>query len=685
MRTERLYIDDEFVDIGTDTRIVLNIKSNLFNDISRIASNSTYTIKLPKTVRNSSVFSLIDVVTSDAGFAYKTHKARYFRDGVEIIKDGTATVLGVTDDGIEIVITWGVFGGLHKLMTDGRSINEFKADDKIIYFNKNSIEKYEDALKRFYFYADYVSYYNSEHSGGEWYSKMWEGDPIKGDFSIIRFFGGAFSGSMANPDRPLVIRREAEVHPVVKVSYILDTITKHYGVDFVFPKYVEEKLNTLVIPLISKNSEFNSDEDVFRCVLEERTGSGALKMTVRWEQFFIINRENDVCEEVISNVDGKLNLGIWADWSLDIKDETKKYNGVEYQHVKKFNSKEEYEEYKFAVTYYLRVTVTTGNDVKEYLIGDKKGKAVVRVPNGFRGRSRLCYEGGGDVEVKKGSKIKVEWLSRWEIGDARFDAGEMIISFLDGGEVVDGTYFPIWKNLPAIKNVDFIRFLCVISGVYPLNSRDGKALRFVDIDAIYMNRDDAYDWTKRLIPYGDDNKPRDIDFSFDGFCKQNIYKWKEDELVQRNYDGVLKIDNDLLDESHVAFEFPFAASDGRVVPIYKKETKEEGRGKPPTVTVTKTSCKDRIMRLCRDEAGFAACYFDMDMQDIIDRDYKVLKKALSKAKIIKEQVRLSDIDVLSFDESRPVYFAQYGRYFAVLGMRIGANEVADVDLLELKF
>lgn len=47
MRSERLYIDNELVDIDESTKIVLNFKSNLFRDVSRLTSNNTYTIKLP--------------------------------------------------------------------------------------------------------------------------------------------------------------------------------------------------------------------------------------------------------------------------------------------------------------------------------------------------------------------------------------------------------------------------------------------------------------------------------------------------------------------------------------------------------------------------------------------------------------------------------------------------------------
>ena len=96
MKDERLYINGKLADIGTDTKVTMNIKSNLFRDVSKIASNSTYTINLPKTTNNQKIFGHADLVQANNSFGYKTYDVRYFRNGVEIIKNGKATVLRVS-------------------------------------------------------------------------------------------------------------------------------------------------------------------------------------------------------------------------------------------------------------------------------------------------------------------------------------------------------------------------------------------------------------------------------------------------------------------------------------------------------------------------------------------------------------------------------------------------------------
>ena len=93
-----MYVDNQLLDIADDTKITLSIKSNLLRDVSKIVSNSTYTVKLPKTVHNQAVMAHCDVAAAKTDFPYMLHKGRYFRNGVEIIKDGRVVVLSSGTD-----------------------------------------------------------------------------------------------------------------------------------------------------------------------------------------------------------------------------------------------------------------------------------------------------------------------------------------------------------------------------------------------------------------------------------------------------------------------------------------------------------------------------------------------------------------------------------------------------------
>lgn len=79
----------------------------------------------------------------------------------------------------------------------------------------------------------------------------------------------------------------------------------------------------------------------------------------------------------------------------------------------------------------------------------------------------------------------------------------------------------------------------------------------------------------------------------------------------------------------------------------------------------------------------ASCIFDINMQSIIDDKYQNVVETLRNTKLIKENVKMSDIELLNFDETKPVYLAQYGEYFAVIEIKSQSNGIAEATMLEL--
>ena len=73
------------------------------------------------------------------------------------------------------------------------------------------------------------------------------------------------------------------------------------------------------------------------------------------------------------------------------------------------------------------------------------------------------------------------------------------------------------------------------------------------------------------------------------------------------------------------------------------------------------------------------------MQKIIDEKYHNISDSLQKAKIITERIRMRDLELINFDETRPIYLAQYGGYFAVLDIKADDSGIAEVTMLQLYF
>jgi hypothetical protein len=71
------------------------------------------------------------------------------------------------------------------------------------------------------------------------------------------------------------------------------------------------------------------------------------------------------------------------------------------------------------------------------------------------------------------------------------------------------------------------------------------------------------------------------------------------------------------------------------------------------------------------------------MQNLITEYYGHLVAALSTPNIITERIRIGDVELMNFDDTKPVYLQQYGRYFAVLEITAQADGTAEVQMLTL--
>ena len=89
------------------------------------------------------------------------------------------------------------------------------------------------------------------------------------------------------------------------------------------------------------------------------------------------------------------------------------------------------------------------------------------------------------------------------------------------------------------------------------------------------------------------------------------------------------------------------------------------------------------MNIVTEDDGDIHLEFNMDLQKIIDEKYGIITSSLRNPKIIKDAFTLSDIEIMEFDETRPVYLAQYGAYFAVTEIQVNEDGTSDVTMFQL--
>ena len=207
MRNDLLFIDGELVDLDDSTKITLNYKSNLFTDLSKIVSNNSYTIKLPKTVRNQRVIKHADLPACSTDYPRKYHEARYIRNGVEIIPNGKAVVLSISEV-IEVALTWGNFVSLSNLIGEGKTLNELFSEDYVQWDSNIVISEYEK-------------------NSGVIVSKINFG--FKEEETAVTY------------------------HPSVRASHIVERIQAGYGLTFRWPEEKRQVISKLIIPCLYRN------------------------------------------------------------------------------------------------------------------------------------------------------------------------------------------------------------------------------------------------------------------------------------------------------------------------------------------------------------------------------------------------------------------------------------------------
>lgn len=505
--------------------------------------------------------------------------------------------------------------------------------------------------------------------------------------------GGSFGGGTYS--------NRGTVQPSVGCSYLLDLITAQTNVAFSWSAQALETIKGLAIPLISRKADGNTLDGGITATFFTAYSLGrlAFQQSVAASAIFNEGNTNYRYNQLTVKVGCTMVFDIQVYWSWDASDTPPQgYRNWSYE-----GATESQGFYTYPPCY-IEMKIVSEHEkdqeeseyTKTYVIGkqstdeDTYSATVTNTENEkVGGRFIHLMTGRGAIELAEGDIITFELKhpAGKDLRGLRCYNGTMTANLKQSEEVPFGGQFPIGKNLPEIKVLDFIKCLTVLTGTYPCQDVSGGVLRFADIASMWNDKSKAVDWSRKLIPSYGENHPRQTDFCIEDYCQHNIYKWKEDDTVYDEHDADMVIDNDTLEYTQDTYTLPFAASDGNRVPIYEWESHEVSFGSRTAVTYRTATkykgCKDRIMSLFKNDGGQAALTFDIDLQAIFDTKLKKLRDAIANPHQVTERFNLSDIEILSFDETKPVYLAQYGCYFAVLEIKTTESGYCEVTMIEI--
>lgn len=508
---------------------------------------------------------------------------------------------------------------------------------------------------------------------------------------------GTFGGSFGNSGGG-TFKSEGTIQPSVTAQYILDLITVQTGVAFGWSNRAKETINGLAVPLITRKADAQTVVGGFEGTFFSTENLGILdfqptSLSEVFDGLEIGHRYSQLNVKIACTMifdvqmnwswdASKVNPSMHRSWSYGGSTETQAIYMyppcyIEIKVVSRHTTSQEESEY--TKTYI--AGRTSDNEGTDPLVSDTSDQLV-------GGRFIHLAAGRGEIELEEGDIVTFEMKhpkNRRLMGLKCYN-GRLSASIKQSDEVPYGGNFPIGKNLPDIKVTDFLKCICILTSTFPSQRFIGGTLTFADIVSLWEVKAQAVDWTKKLIPSEACNHPRQTDFSVEDYCQHNIYKWKEDDTVYQQHDADMTIDNKTLEYTQDVCTLPFAATDGNRIPIYEWESKQSTLGRNTITTQVATkykACKDRIVNLTKNDAGYAELAFNIDLQDIFDNKLEKLRKTVANPHHIVERFNLSDLEILEFDETKPVYLAQYGAYFAVTEIKTTSSGYCEVTMIEL--
>lgn len=628
--TETLIINGKVADIDSETNIVVNIKNNYFQDVSKINAANTNTIKLPKTRRNREIFEDADLIAAESVFPYYYQEVDLYRDGIEVVSGGSLYLLQTTEKQYEVTIIFGVDAVL-KLLSETEDTLQDLNDSATIYYEPQSlyaIPLWSEYARDNYFYID-----------------------------------GDFSKRLENEDEHDVeVQRgwlSKGVMPVASVVWLLRLIEQKYGFAMTWEGDTFSLIYKLAVPLIThKGDEKTQPADGVTI-----TGGNLNKATMSL-----------LTHNVFSPSSTSTQLYVTSQKKLTIR----------FAIVKEGVSSSVVELYRVMP---FRVVVKSRSDNSE-VSSENVNLLVTKLEGNVY---RVSCNQSVEVTLKASEYLSLEGGTMLWTYFAPLSGTTFSVS-VAGEDVQRGGRMPVVRNLPKIKILDFVKSLLAISGAYLYSdTRTAVAYNSIlwNIDRAVDWSDKLLSVSREGMPenmtykvgdYAQRNllewkKADDIEEGrYNGaIVVNNATLDKEKTMYTMPFAAcntingranipIFELENlkELVSGEESVPRYGFNTTEGRLIycaPVYNS---------------------DRSATL----VGATFPSF-MDMNNVVAEKYTMLQLILNNAVVIKDAFRLSDLDVQKIEWDKPVYLSQYGAYFLVYEVRQKKNEICDVTLVKI--
>lgn len=284
----------------------------------------------------------------------------------------------------------------------------------------------------------------------------------------------------------------------------------------------------------------------------------------------------------------------------------------------------------------------------------------------------------------------------YPIGDSRLivGAGTLEISEADAFSIIyPDAVVDVAAFLPKMKQSDLLRNYCQMFCLLPVVNEDDKTVTLVNFNQIEANINNAVDWSDKL----DLTEPPEVKFLVDEYAQRNWFKWAQDEEEQQvnGTNWILGIPNENLQLEKDIIELQFASSYSDLqlldIPVprigvcelgeYKKERKPRMlilyRKAPNDFTDTsdfqyadgfinpayKITGSSATIPLCR----FIETEFDYNLGfgNTLNVYQRAVKNIVDNYKNVTCALRLNASDINQLDFMKPVWIKYFNSYFYI--------------------
>ena len=660
------------LDIGSGNTLTLDYVSNLLSDVSKISSSRSFTVKLPRTRRNDTVLDIAVVPQHQSERPYRYLPCRVYVDGIDVAGEASMYLVSAEASTYNAVIVFGLMQQYKAWVDAGRTLKELEDSGQSIIWNWRAA-------------YTFVPPSGSTHDTGQ-YPPIWYGDdpnvqtytPANGLGKLMYY--GIYTPGFDRSDKSV---DAANIHPFVTVRELWERIVNENGLNFRLPNWVELDMENLAVvltkvsgnstqgtPNADNNSGIGTNPDTIRLSAALAFGWNIMCTTVG---NCYKNGNATTKSKILYKGDGdSVSLQI----TLLLADSSSfPYNGSNRSASFILNDVGHMEYldlcvYVYATQQTIRLTPTYTNigilwqgTVNVPCLNAVEGDAVadIWIDNDIR---MLSYLPGA---------FDTYWMLGRDDWDRlfRFSQCSIGVTYYTGSFIYPHPVFRCFPNLPDIKQLDFVKMVCNLYGLFPCQTPSG--IDFIEIDKLEDNKPDAYDWSRYLLD-DDPDAPHHTDWHMTDLARRNRVSYKEDEKDLVIDEAFLTVDDDTLDREKDLFTIPLAASDGDYIDQYDLTPLYDDSVDPPALIGYEAEFNECVHRLMRVVQWYpykltVLAFQGLSAEQIIAERYASYQAYVNQPRIVTERLRVPLADLRTLDYSRPVFLDKYGRHFAIIDIK----------------